>query len=244
MTDTITCPSGLTGVIKGLKGKSMRLLGDKQAMRSGLFLDKILSACWEQTSDPGPYHFEGSKPDWSKVLIGDRVYALIQIRNRTWGSNFPFKIQCTNAGCRQRFDHTLDLNELPVKPIADEDKAAFSDGNRLTGHLPDGRAFEFRLLTGADEAKNIKQAGSMTDFLGVLKSRIYGIENLDDRGITSYFDESDLSVAYDVLAEMDRHDCGVETKIVVECPDCREALDIEIPFGQGFLTPPRTSTKS
>lgn len=238
MSDVVTLPSGLSGVLTGLKGKSMRLLGDKQAVRSGVFIDKILSQCWQETIDNGPYEFK-DKPDWSKVLVGDRMYAAIQVRIKSFGAAMSFKQQCTERRCRSRFEHSLDLNDLTVRTLSEEDKVAFANGNRLIGQLPDGRSFVFRLNIGVDEIRAIKQGGSI-DPLGVMKARIYEIEGIDQkdpRAMNMFFEEEELSVAWEALAEMDRHDCGVETKVAIECPDCREEMDIEIPFGQGFFVP-------
>lgn len=124
-SDIVTCPSGLSGVVSALTGKSMRLLGDKQAMRSGLFLDKIFDACWVETTSPGPYNFQG-RPDWSKVLLGDRQYLLVQIRAKTFGPLFQFNVRCPNPDCKARFDHEMDLTELPIKTLSDEDAQASS----------------------------------------------------------------------------------------------------------------------
>lgn len=235
-SDIISCPSGLSGQIKGIPGKIMRTLGDKQAMRSGVLLDKILGECWLETHDPGPYALKNEKPDWSQVLMGDRMYILLQIRARTFGPKYVFKVQCPNDRCRIRFDYDLDLHELPIKALSDEDKEAFSNGNRLMGELPDGKKFIFKLLIGADEVKAAK-ASSNPNPLGVLKSRIYEIEDLTASQQNSYFDEGDLSLMYGAGLEMDAHDCGVETGITIDCPDCREVIEMEIPFGRGFLSP-------
>jgi hypothetical protein len=236
--ELIVCPSGMAGEIRGLTGNEARLLSDRQALRAGTFLDKLLSACWLATTDVGPYGFEaGAKPDWSKVLVGDRLYVLLRIRARSFGAKFAFKIQCTNGTCRQRFDHEVDVTELPMKSLSDDDKAAFSAGNRIAGVLPDGSGFTFRLLTGADESRMLRAGNNVTSFLGPLMARIYGIDGLDDQGKNRYFEQGDIGLAYGALTEMDSHDCGVETKFQVECPHCSEALDIEIPFGQGFLAP-------
>lgn len=244
MSDVIVCPSGMSGLIRGLTGKSMRLLSDKQAQRAGLMMDKILDDCWQETEDPGPYESSMrhvkvedkvvQKPDWSKVLIGDRIYTLLQIRSKSFGPVFSFKVQCPNTSCRARFDYDLNLDEMTVKSLSAEDRTAFADGNRLLGALPDGRQFWFRLLTGADEAK---LARANADYLSATKSRIYEIEGLSDQGKNQYFDDGDISNTYDVIAEMDRRDCGVDTDIESECPDCQEAIDIKIPFDRLLRNP-------
>jgi hypothetical protein len=40
-----------------------------------------------------------------------------------------------------------------------------------------------------------------------------------------------------LLSEFERVDCGVETTIEVECPDCGTRQELELPFEQGFFLP-------
>lgn len=245
-SDIVTLPSGMSGLVTALKGRSMRLLGDKQAMRSGLFLDKIFDSCWSETISPGPYAFQG-RPDWSKVLLGDRQYLLVQIRAKTFGPMFAFQVRCPNPNCNARFEHDLDLTELPVKTLSEEASRSFVDGgNVLEGQMPgEDRTFRFKLYTGADEIKAIKMSGATTDPLSVLKARVLEIEGLDARGKDLFFEDADWDVLYALLAEMDRFDCGIETKIQVYCPDCSEEVSLEIPFGSGgFLAPSKRSTQT
>ncbi len=71
MSEIIICPSGLSGSIRGMKVREERILTDRQLARSGGQLDKLLSACWEETPDTGLYHLENDKIDWGKVLQGE-----------------------------------------------------------------------------------------------------------------------------------------------------------------------------
>ena len=101
MSETITCPSGLAGTIRGLKGKEGTLLADRAAAKSGATFEKILAACWLSTDDPGPYQVEEGKPlGWSKVLVADRFYTLLQIRALTFGDGYAFSVQCAASSCR------------------------------------------------------------------------------------------------------------------------------------------------
>ena len=101
MPTTIICPSGLSGEIRGLKGKEGKLLADRNAARAGSTFEKLLSGCWLQTIDHGVYAVaEGAALDWSKVLVADRFYTLLQIRSLTFGDDYAFSIQCKGAGCR------------------------------------------------------------------------------------------------------------------------------------------------
>src|SRR4051812_22307644 len=118
MPSTIVCPSGLSGEIRGLKGKEGKLLSDRSSARDGSTFEKLLANCWLQTLDQGVYDFpNGSPPDWGKVLVADRFYTLFQIRSLTFGDDYAFATQCKNGGCRHRFDWELSLQDLPVRAL-------------------------------------------------------------------------------------------------------------------------------
>src|SRR5512132_2595752 len=149
MPSAIVCPSGLAGEVRGLKGKEGKLLADRSAAKAGSTFEKLLSGCWLKTTDAAIYEVsEGAPLDWSKVLVADRFYALLQIRAETFGDDYAFFVQCPNAGCRERFEWSLSLEALPVVPLSDAAKAAFRAGNRFETTLPrDGRKVWFRLMT-------------------------------------------------------------------------------------------------
>src|SRR5690349_697921 len=97
---TIVCPSGLMGTVRGLKVKEERILADRRLAQGGEQMDALLSACWEETIDPGPYTFE-SAPRWADVLQGDRFCTLLRIRALTYGDDYAFRVTCANDACRR-----------------------------------------------------------------------------------------------------------------------------------------------
>ena len=54
MSDIITCPSGLSGRIHGMKVRGERILSDRKLAKAGGQVDALLSACWQETLDSGP----------------------------------------------------------------------------------------------------------------------------------------------------------------------------------------------
>jgi hypothetical protein len=48
MSHVITCPSGITGRIRGMKVREERILTDRKLSKSGGQLDELLAACWEE----------------------------------------------------------------------------------------------------------------------------------------------------------------------------------------------------
>jgi hypothetical protein len=241
MTTNIVCPSGLAGEIRGLKGKEGKLLSDRSSARAGATFEKLLAGCWVTTTDPGVYTLsDNGTLDWSKVLVADRFYALLQIRAQTFGNEYAFAVQCANAACRERFEWSLDLQELPVVRLSDEAKTAFRAGNRFETALPrDGRKVWFRLMTGADEvraASLFKTAGEGT-LLTALALRILEIENVLEHDKRKFLDDMELADAAALLDRFDEADGGVETSIEVECQACLGVQSVELPFERGFFLP-------
>lgn len=131
MSEIITCPSGLSGRIRGMKVREERVLADRRLAKSGGQVDELLAACWEETLDAGPYDF-GEKPiDWGVVLQGDRFFALLQIRALTYGPTYAFAVNCQSEACRARIEWEMDLAELPCRPLSEESRTALLAGNRF-----------------------------------------------------------------------------------------------------------------
>jgi hypothetical protein len=237
----IICPSGLTGRIRGMKVREERILADRKLAKTGGQVEQILKACWEETLDPGPYEFD-AHVDWGKVLQGDRFYALMQIRILSYGPEYAFAVGCEHRSCRARIEWELDLNDLPVRTLSDESRAIFLAGNRFKTTLPDAhRQVAFKLLTGADERRMALARKTALDqpLTTMLNVRIDSIEGVDPRSKRQFLDDLAMSDLSFLLGEFDRVDCGVDTSIDVECPECFGTSRIDLPFEKGFFLPDR-----
>jgi hypothetical protein len=240
MATTITCPSGLTGEIRGLKGKEGKLLADRNAARLGSTFEKLLAGCWLQTTDAGIYESTSPTLDWSKVLVADRFYALLQIRSLTFGDEYAFSMQCRHSSCREKFEWELLLSQLPVRMLSEGAKASFKNGNRFETRLPnDGRRVWFKLMTGADEAKaaQVLKNGRDGALLTALALRILEIENVAEKDKRAFLDDMEMADAAALLDAFDGVDGGVETTLDVECPHCMGLQEVELPFERGFFLP-------
>jgi hypothetical protein len=232
--------------MRGMKAREERILADRKLARSGAQLEQILTACWDETL-AGPYDFGDKSIDWGKVLQGDRFFALLQVRMLSYGPEYAFSVSCENRGCRARIDWELDLRELPVKPMSDESLKTFLSGNRFETMLPDaGRKVSFGLLTGHDEQRmtalrKSAQERPITTLLGYRLSSIDGIEHRDK---ARFIDDLSMADVAFLLAELERVDCGVETEIEVECPECLGITRVELPFERGFFLPERKKPKT
>jgi len=246
MSVTITCPSGLSGRIRGLKVREERILTDRKLAKRGEQVDRLLAACWEETVDPGPYDFGDKDIDWSMVLQGDRFYALLQLRALTYGPDYAFSVPCQNDTCRSRIDWELSLHDLPVRPLTPESLTAFTSGNRFECTLPDaGVKVWFRLFTGAEERRLPQLQKTAGDKLlsAMLALRVVEIDGVDTRKKRLFIEDLTMRDADFLVDEFDRVDCGVETEIEIECPDCFTVQDLELPFGRSFFLPGKARTR-
>ena len=239
MSNIITCPSGLHGRIRGMKVREERILSDRKLAKRGGQVDQLLKACWEETLDPGPYDF-GEEIDWGKVLQGDRFFALLKVRSQTYGADYAFGVTCQNGACRERIEWELDLSDLPVRAFSEESREAFLNGNRFKTTLPEaGVKVWFRLLTGSDERKLPalrKRAGEQL-LSAMLNFRVSEVEGVEARDKRRFLEELSMNDADFLVDEFDRVDCGVDTTIEVECPECFEVQEVELPFDRGFFMP-------
>jgi hypothetical protein len=229
-----------------MKAREERILADRKLARSGAQLEQILAACWEETVDAGPYEFGEQEIDWGKVLQGDRFYATLQVRVLSYGPEYAFSVPCENRNCRARIEWEVDLRDLPVKPLSDDSRLNFLTGNRFETVLPDAsRKVVFRLMTGADERRMaaLRRAASERPITTLLNYRLESIDGVEPRDKQKFIEELAMADVTFLLGEFDRVDCGVETEIEVECPECFGTTRIELPFDKGFFLPERKRTE-
>lgn len=252
----ITTPSGLRGEVRKLRGSEVNILSDKKKARSGKATDEILQACWTETHDPGPYTFleEGGSVPWNKILVCDRFFTTVAIRIATYGPDFVFKTRCgesSRIGCGTSFEWEMNLKkDLPYYELPEESREAISKGSNLFEASVAGKVVHFRLPTGADEKRAIKlarQNQGSESITNALASRIVEIEDVGKRfqDIDSFLQKTDFDLQLALLNDMDEHDGGFETSVEVQCPECDNVYEVNLPFGGAeFWTPRKSSPKS
>jgi hypothetical protein len=238
MSHVIECPSGLRGEIRGLKVKELDYLADRRLAKSGQQLDRILAGCWLETLDAGPYQLGDSGLDWDQVLQGDRFYTMLQIRSASLGAEYAFAVMCQGGACGRRFEWEVSLDEIPVQKLSDEGRACFRKDNRFETVLPGtGKRVWFRLPVGADEKRLAKhrQAREGELWSTMLALRVVEIERVENGHKRRFLEDLDVADAEHLRCAFDQADCGVETTIEVECPECLLVQDVELPFDRGFF---------
>jgi hypothetical protein len=199
-----------------------------------------LRACWLETLDPGPYRFADGKVDWGKVLLGDRLYALLHVRMAAYGAEYGFSVGCRAPGCGKRIDWELNLEDLPVWALSADGRRHLSAGNRFETTLPGGaRKVWFRLLTGDDETKltRLPQGGVGPQSSARLVLHVLEVEGVEAREKHTFLSTLSYGQRDELLAAFEEQNCGVDTTIDVACSHCGAEQEVDLPFDKGFFAP-------
>ena len=250
----ITCPSGLAGQIRAMKGREAQAFVDPQLVRTFGSMDAMLGNCWLATTAVGPYPIEdGGKPPWKTALLGDRFHTMMEIRGATFGYDYDFNVKCES--CEKQYGWELNLRDLVRKPLpAESFEKIRSDENSFELDLDDGKVLVFKLGTGVEEVQiaKLKGGAGSTRKLGPVDAIWVQTLAVGDRdgdkvkpipgdrfGFRKYLEDVNYVELLSILEQMQEHDCGVETKIETVCEFCGWQQEIELPFQRSFFEPRR-----
>lgn len=210
--------------IKHMTAKEEDILTSTTLLKKGLALDKMLQSI-----------ILDKKIKVEDLLIGDKNALLIASRVFGYGADYNVEVQCKN--CASTFSTMFDLNELSHKELAELTAVTKTQNNTFIITLPQSNfVIEFKLLTSRDETKivSVKKGGS----LSLLKMFTVSINEQTDPfyieralEVLPILDASVLKKAY--LAVMP----DVNMKQEVECTDCSETFEMEVPLNAGFFWP-------
>lgn len=242
----VTCPSGLKGVVRGLKGREINLFANKAEIRKRRVGTRILDACWLRIEDVGlayPWVQDGQALDWNRVLTADRFTSLLKVREATYGPNYAFPWQCDR--CDRRFEWELNLNDLPFKPLREDVVQQFLKDNRFPVAVADDEIV-FKLSIGQDEKRALEARDLAPDRIATtgLLQRIVSVNGETDQSkLLRWAEDLDVEKVLYLIDELDEYDGGIETDIEVQCDRCGWTMDISLPLEEDFWTP-RKSRRS
>jgi ribosomal protein S27E len=156
---------------------------------------------------------------------------MLSIRRLTYGDEYDFKVRC--ASCGQTFNMSVNLAELPIKKLEGDPDATH------TITLPrTGRKVTFRLLRGRDEKKiattlrkNPQEIIRLSLFLHTMA--VDGSENFSEK----FFETLPGADSQYYRKEIDAVTCGVDTVVEVECPECDNEFEVQLPISENFFFP-------
>lgn len=226
-TDTFLFPGNWEGQMREMKVAEENMLLDRRHRKNAAAINNVLQACMLT---------EGIKV--MDMLVGDRVFAMIQLRRLTYGDEYVFKTSCPR--CDARFEWEENLGDLKVRYL--EDPAYAEPEHTFSFVFPKtGRAIKWRLLRGKDEQKLAVARRENPDGLVTFSMLLRTAEIEGEKTVNrKFFDELPGSDAAAFRGEIEAKECGVETTIVVECPDCGHSFDLDLPIGPDFFLPKKT----
>ena len=240
----LTCPSGLRVKLRSIKGKDLDGLRDRRRLATGEAISTLLNDCTVEVIDRSIYA-KAPTFDWADVLVGDRMQAVIGLRQATTGPEYGFRTRCVDRDCRTMIDWTVNLGDLAVLPLSDASKEVFLNaGNKYTTTV-DGRAVEFGLNTGRDQLRFVKALEKVRAaargkrnqeherVLFGLMSRISSVEGVTD--ILQWLEELDLVEIQELRKAMEAVDCGVQTGIDIICTACGLQQELDLPLDSTFF---------
>ena len=215
------CPSGKEVEIRKMKLSDEDIMTDSTLGKDKTVIDAFLEAI---TGLP--------QEDLEEMIIGDRTYLVIRARAFSKGEYFYPKVTC--PGCSKRFEASINLEKLKITEL--DEKLVGSD-RRFQITLPVcGEVLNARLLTGKEEKqmREIKKDHPEMLMSYLMMIRTESIEGMKFKNI-KWFRDLDVEDVDYFKDEYERHDCGVDTSVEMECPHCPAVFDMEVPFDANFF---------
>lgn len=209
-------------------------------------VQRIVATCWLSTTNPGPYVFVRAEPgcifDWNRVLKGDLVYTLFQLRRVAVGDEYDFDFKCKHCG--KQVSWTQLISKIRVKTLSDEASRHLQTGAPFEAKALDGRAIRYELMTLRREEPMRKlmkqQKRNQQSLADTFAAQSVGIDGLKDQHVKArftYFDELLPKELTHIKKQFEANDCGLDTEVTVRCThaECRWVQKIDLPLGAGFF---------
>lgn len=246
----ITCPSGLSFKARRWILNDHKILRDPKLLNSGRFLIEMISTVDQGVVECGPYNsFAVGKPaQWGKVVLGDILYALLQVRVATL-AELDFGLSC--GQCNAKVDLTVDLAQIKTTPMHEKAKQHLETGIPIKCQvtLHDGMTLvmELRMLLGEDLPKWML----MQKHDKLLKDdaqRLLQVHSITPAGkepitqfdqIKEFYYQQDWSFQTELDSLIDLFGGGVDTTVDFTCDSCGTEGKTALPFSEEFFNPRR-----
>ncbi|HKQ05848.1 MAG TPA: hypothetical protein VJ464_12000 [Blastocatellia bacterium] len=175
------------------------------------------------------------------LLVGDRDYLILKLREMTFGKQVEAVLSCPRADCGKPMDLILSLDDLPIerRPVTTRRfQMALADGPRGE------RLVEFRLPTGADQEAlaaeyHADESQATYKLLARCIERIDDAEPVDEAMVLSLGEPALTSIE----AEIERLAPPSSMAMELVCPECQSPFNTALDFTAFFLTEMRANLR-
>jgi hypothetical protein len=219
---TFELPSGIEIELKEMTGAEEELLTNQRLIRTGEAINQVLRNCFVRISD----NTEPTVNDVLDLLSGDRLFALVRLRQISLGDEVELEPACPNSACRVNNYVTVNLEELEVTPYTDQREFDF----KLPGSK---KTVRFGYLDGHKE----KRLASLREpnITSAMLIRILDIDGKPpSKKILAEMSMRDRSA---LRQKMARVDAGIDTSVEVACDGCGTLIRTRLEAEPGFLFP-------
>jgi hypothetical protein len=176
------------------------------------------------------------------LLVGDREYLLVRLRQMAFGHKVEAVWNCANAHCQKPMDISFSLAELPIerKAVAARfftHKFSFVDsGGAVEAPGLDGCEVKFRLPTGADQEAlaaifHSDPAAAVYQLLARCLQSGSGSRSLDVAEVAQW----PAAARHELYEAMGRLAPQVAIELDLTCPECRTSFVADFDCATFFL---------
>ena len=225
----IELPSGKEIEMRKMRLSDEDIITDTRNAKDGKNMDLLLMAVTDLT-----------KEELDVMLMGDRVYALIEFRKISRGNFFYPRVTCPS--CKTRYEEEIDLDSLKVQKL---DREMIDENYQFDIKLPSGFVLKARLLQGKDNPSlnRIRKQHRDKMMSHLMMLRTVSINDGEVKKNIDFFRDLEVDCTDHFRNEYDEHDCGVETTTEGICPNCDMVYDLDIPFDANFFLQTRKIRK-
>jgi len=219
---TFILPSGAEIEIREMTGAEEELLTNQRLIRSGDAVNSVLANCILRIGENN----DVTPKDVLDMLSGDRLFALVKLRQVSLGDEVELDLVCPNVACRAKNRVTVNIDDLPVTPYGEEREFVF-------GLPASGAKVRFGYLDGHKEKRLAQlQEPSISSAMLI---RIIDIDgNPPSKKALAEMSMRDRS---SLRSDMLSVDGGIDTNIECDCDSCGTRIRTRLEAEPSFLFP-------
>lgn len=208
-----------------------KILTTARLVRNGEAIDRILMNCIE-------------KPKFSigRLLLGDKAYLIIALRQLSYGNEYEFGLKCGN--CEEQYTDTIDLSKLNVNYLQDD----FTNEDLKVTLPVCGKVIQIRLMTSEDEdrigrlQKSRAKVSSAKDFLDetMVDRLALSIVTIDGQefkqgDMNRFLNSMSVRDSEALRDKIQEYTMGINLELISDCPFCKGENELTMPIDANFF---------